>query len=209
MKKTVVISEDHSMFALMVKLWLEQTGQAEVLGVASTGKQTLELVESLQPDVLFQDMMLHDMSGLDIIRQIRTMMPSIAIFALTAMANMAKLAIDAGANGCMLKEDNPQVIRHALEWDIAMGIWVSPLLGERFYRAADDLLRYSFTPTEINILKNITSSNHEISLTLNISEGTVRNTLSTIYQKTGFTTRSELLKYTQDVLLIVPTPNQA
>lgn len=197
------------MFALMVKLWLEQTGQAEVLGVASTGKQTLELVESLQPDVLFQDMMLHDMSGLDIIRQIRTMMPSIAIFALTAMANMAKLAIDAGANGCMLKEDNPQVIRHALEWDIAMGIWVSPLLGERFYRAADDLLRYSFTPTEINILKNITSSNHEISLTLNISEGTVRNTLSTIYQKTGFTTRSELLKYTQDVLLIVPTPNQA
>lgn len=209
MKKKVLISEDHSMFALMVKLWLEQAGQAEVVGVASTGHQTLEMVGALKPDVLFQDMMLHDMSGLEIIRQVRGMLPKITIFALTAMANMAKSAIDAGANGCMLKEDNPQVIRHALEWDVSVGIWVSPLLGERFYRAADDLLRFSFTPTEINILKNIASSNHEIATILNISEGTVRNTLSTIYQKTGLATRSELLKYTQEVLLIASTPSLA
>ena len=161
------------------------------------------MVRQLKPDILLQDMMLSDMQGIDIIRQLRQDFPAMGIFAMSARANLVKLALEAGANGCMLKEDNPQVIRHIVDWDISGGTWVSPLLGERFFKASQDLLKYNFTVGEMNILRLISLTNIEIAQALNISEGTVRNTLTTIYQKTTISTRPELIRYVQDVLLLV------
>ncbi|MBD1207949.1 MAG: response regulator transcription factor [Ignavibacteria bacterium] len=205
--KRVLISEDHTMFAMMIKMWLQQDASAEVVGVAPTGAQTISMVHELKPDIILQDMMLSDMQGVDIIRRIRQDFPALAIFAMSARANLAKLALEAGANGCMLKEDSPQVIRHILDWDTSSGIWVSPLLGEKFFTAAQELLKYNFTVVEMNILRNITLSNTDIAIVLGISEGTVRNTLSTIYQKTSITTRPDLARYVQDILLLAPSQN--
>ncbi|MFY8001702.1 MAG: response regulator [Candidatus Kapaibacteriota bacterium] len=201
--KKIVISEDHTIFAMMVTLWLRHDKYADVVGVASTGEETLQMVRQLKPDILLQDMMLSDMQGIDIIRQLRQEFPSMGIFAMSARANLVKLALEAGANGCMLKEDNPQVIRHIIDWDISSGTWVSPLLGERFYKASQDLFKYNFTVAEMNILRLVPLTNIEIAKALNISEGTVRNTLTTIYQKTNISTRPELIRYVQDVLLLV------
>lgn len=206
-KKRVILSEDHTMFAMMVRMWLQQSGIADVVGVASTGAETISMVKSLQPDILIQDMVLSDMQGIDIICSVRREYPKMAIFAMSARANLVKLALEAGANGCMLKEDNPQVIRHIIEWDISIGVWVSPLLGERFFKSSQELLKYNFTAAEMNILRHITLTNVEIAHKLNLSEGTVRNTLTTIYQKTAITTRPELVRYVQDVLLLAPSQN--
>jgi DNA-binding CsgD family transcriptional regulator len=59
----------------------------------------------------------------------------------------------------------------------------------------------------MNILRNITLSNSDIAIVLGISEGTVRNTLSTIYQKITLTTRPDLARYVQDILLLAPSQN--
>jgi DNA-binding NarL/FixJ family response regulator len=126
-------------------------------------------------------MMLNDMSGNDVIRNVRVDFPTMGIFAMSGRANLAKLALETGANGCMLKEDSPHVLRHILDWDISSGIWVSPLLGEKFFIASQELMRYSFTNAEINVLRNISLSNNDIASVLGLSEGTIRNTLSVIY----------------------------
>jgi DNA-binding NarL/FixJ family response regulator len=203
--KQVLISEDQTMFAMMVKMWLEQDARAEVLGVATNGADTIRLVYEKKPDVLFQDMVLGDMSGIDVIRAVRKDIPQLVIFVLSGRANLAKLALEAGANGCMLKEDNPQVLRHALEWDISKGAWISPLLGEKFFNATQELMKYSFTNPELNVLRNISLSNSEIASVLGLSEGTVRNTLSSIYHKTNQNSRPHIARWAHEVLLLTPT----
>jgi DNA-binding NarL/FixJ family response regulator len=202
--KRILISEDQTMFAMMIKMWLQQESAVEVVGIASNGADTLKMVKQHTPDILLQDMVLDDMSGVEVIREVRKQFPNIAVFALSARANLAKLAIDAGANGCMLKEDNPQVIRHVLDWENTHGIWVSPLLGEKFYNATQELMKYSFTNAEINVLRHISLSNTEIASVLGISEGTVRNTLSSIYQKTNQSLRPQIARWAHDVLLLAP-----
>lgn len=199
--KTILISEDHTMFAMMLKAWLQQEQTSEILGVATTGAETIRLVRELKPNILIQDMMLSDMKGVDIIRQVRQEFREMAIFAVSGRANLVKLALGVGANGCMLKEDDPEVIRNILTWDTAKGLWVSPLMGGRLYRASQELLQYNFTASEMNVLQNISLTNSELGALLGLSEGTVRNTLTTIYQKIPISSRSELIRYVQDVLL--------
>jgi DNA-binding NarL/FixJ family response regulator len=203
--KRVLISEDHTMFALMIKMWLQKEEAADIIGVAATGAETISMTQIHKPDILLQDMMLSDMQGVEIIRRVRQEFPQMAIYGMSAKANLAKLALEAGANGCMLKEDSPQVIRHIIEWDTNLGIWVSPLLGKKFYIASQELLKYNFTSIELNILRNISLPNAEISSTIGIAEGTVRNALSSIYQKTSISNRAELARYVQEVLLLAPS----
>jgi DNA-binding NarL/FixJ family response regulator len=203
--KRIVISEDHTMFAQMVKMWLQQDNTAEVIAVASSGVDTMKIVAEHLPDILLQDMKLHDMGGVDVIKRVRVEYPEVRVFGITAKTILAKMALESGAHGCMLKEDNPQVIRHVIEWDTSQGVWVSPLLGERFFRASQELMKYNFTVAEMNILRLIGESNTVIATELGISEGTVRNTLSTVYQKTNITSRAELGRYVQDVLLLANT----
>ncbi len=185
-------------------MWLEQSAIAQVVGVAATGSDTLKLTRQFKPDILLQDMMLNDMQGVEIIRLLRKDFPNMSIFAMSGRANLAKLALEAGANGCMLKEDSPHVILHLLDWDISSGIWVSPLLGEKFFNAAQELMKYNFSNAEMNVLRNISLSNTEIASVLGISEGTVRNALSVIYQKTNQNIRAELSRWAHDVLLLSP-----
>ena len=203
--KRVLISEDHTMFALMIKMWLQKEEAADIIGVAATGAETISMAQIHKPDILLQDMMLSDMQGVEIIRRLRQEFPQMAIYAMSAKANLAKLALESGANGCMLKEDSPQVIRHIIEWDVSLGIWVSPLLGKKFYVASQELLKYNFTAIELSILRNISLANSEISAVIGVAEGTVRNALSSIYQKTAMSNRPELARYVQEILLLAPS----
>lgn len=173
----------------------------------TTGKATIQAVRELQPDVLLQDMMLGDMSGTDIIRMVRQEFPSIRIFAMSAKPALAKLALDEGANGCMLKEDHPQVIQQALNWDIQKGVWISPLLENRLLVAAHELQKHDFTATELKALRLSHLSNTEIAVLLKLSEGTVRNLFTAIYQKTDISSRGDLAQWAQNVLLLSPTQN--
>ena len=207
----ILISDDHAMFAMFVRMWLEQASSRlgiplECLPVATSGAETLASVQAHKPDILIQDMQLADMNGLDIISVLRPTMPTLKIFVLSGRPDWARAAIDAGANGCMLKEDKPQVIEQILTWDTSAAVWISPALGEKFYVANRELLRYNFTHSELSILRLLHLGNGEIADALGLSEGTIRNTMSTIYQKTNIANRAELLNWAQNVLLLLSLP---
>jgi len=199
----VIISDDHSMLAMMLKIWFQQIApDVEVVAITTTGRATLAAVRQHKPDVLLQDMMLGDMTGLEIIRQVREELPSLRIFAMSARPILAKQALESGANGCMLKEDNPFVIRQALDWDINEGNWISPLLQEKFITAASEIAKHNFTNGEMNVLRLAHLHNLEIAEALGLTEGSVRNMFTTIYQKTGLKSRADLSQWAQNVLLI-------
>lgn len=205
----VIISDDHVMFATLMQLWLQQhtladVPKVEIVAVVSTGVETLASVRMNKPDILIQDIQLPDISGIEIIAALRKEFPALKIFVLSGRADLARTAIEAGASGCMLKEDNPRVIQQVLTWDTTSGVWISPVLGEKFYVANRELMKYHFTPVEQTILRLLHLPNAEVAAELRLSEGTVRNTISTIYQKTNITTRTELSDWVQNVLLLSP-----
>jgi DNA-binding NarL/FixJ family response regulator len=205
----VVISDDHVMFATLMQIWLQQTSTddvptVEIAAIASTGAETISAIRTHKPDILIQDIQLPDMSGITVITQMRKEFPAMRIFVLSGRADWARTAIEAGASGCMLKEDNPKVIQQILTWDTNAGIWISPVLGEKFYNANKELMKYHFTAVEQNILRLLHLPNADIAAKMKLSEGTVRNAISTIYQKTGIGTRTELTDWVQNMLLLAP-----
>jgi DNA-binding NarL/FixJ family response regulator len=107
----------------------------------------------------------------------------------------------------MLKEDHPHVIRQALDWDVQQGTWTSPLLQEKLVIAANELAKYHFTAGEVSALRLAHLPNTEIAATLGLTEGSVRNIFTTIYQKTGMKARADLTQWTQNVLLMSYTQN--
>jgi DNA-binding NarL/FixJ family response regulator len=196
------------MLSMMFKIWFQQLGlDVEVVATPTNGKATLEAVRKYQPDVLVQDMMLHDMDGVSIIQHLRVDFPKLRIFAMSAKPAYAKAALDAGADGCMLKEDHPQVIRQALEWDLSKGKWVSPLLQDKILNAVANMRKYDFTQSEMNVLRLAHLPNLDIASALGLSEGTVRNLFTVVYQKTGTTIRAELADLAHNVLLLNPSPD--
>lgn len=208
----VIISDDHVMFATLMQMWLQQQKSenapvVEIIAIVSTGADTLKAVREHKPDFLIQDIHLPDMNGVEIITILRAEMPDLKIFVLSGRADWARSAIEAGANGCMLKEDNPRVIQQILTWDINSGVWISPVLGEKFYRANKELMKFNFSASEQGIMRLLSLSNIDIANELHLSEGTIRNTISGIYQKTGLGTRAELSDWAQNVLLLTPPPN--
>jgi DNA-binding NarL/FixJ family response regulator len=204
----LIISDDHSMLAMMLKIWFQQIApDVEVVAITTSGRATIAAVRQHKPDVLLQDMMLGDMTGLEIIRQLREEFAHLRIFAMSARPALAKLALESGANGCMLKEDHPHVIRQALDWDVQQGTWTSPLLQEKLVIAANELAKYHFTAGEVSALRLAHLPNTEIAATLGLTEGSVRNIFTTIYQKTGMKARADLTQWTQNVLLMSYTQN--
>lgn len=204
----VIISDDHAMLSMMFKIWFQQLGlDVEVLATPTTGKATIDAVRLHKPDVLIQDMMLSDLDGVFIIQEIRKEFPMLKIFAMSAKPAYAKGALDAGANGCLLKEDHPHVIQQALEWDTSQGTWISPLLQEKIMTANIYLRRYDFTQSESNVLRLAHLPNTEIAEALDLSEGTVRNVFTILYQKLGTTIRADLADLAHNVLLLNPSPD--
>ncbi|MDW8220294.1 MAG: response regulator transcription factor [Bacteroidota bacterium] len=201
----IVISDDHAMISMMFGMWLQQLAlDATVVATPTTGQATLEAVREYMPDVLIQDMMLRDMDGVLVIRQIRQEFPSMKILAITAKPAYAKAALELGVDGCMLKEDRPQVLKDALIWNRANGQWVSPVLQQRLHHARMVYQQYDFSGEEEQILRLLHLSNGEIARKLNISEVSVRSALTKLYRKVGVLTRADLADLAYNVLLLSP-----
>jgi DNA-binding NarL/FixJ family response regulator len=191
------------MLATMLQIWFQQIApDIEIVATASSGRETIRVVREREPDALLQDMMLGDMTGIEIIRVLRAEFPALRIFAMSARPALARLALDSGANGCMLKEDHPHVIHEALLWDASQGVWVSPLLKEKMLYATSEIQKYKLTPGEINVLRLAHLSNAEIASELKLSEGSVRNIFTLLYQKIGIKSRPELAQWAQNVALL-------
>ncbi|MCS6807577.1 MAG: response regulator transcription factor [Bacteroidota bacterium] len=200
--KRIIICDDHDFVTHLLQTWLSLEKSFEVVGIYNRGLDVIKALQQLRPDILIQDLQLPDISGVEVIRQVRQNNKNIRIYVITGRTDLARAALEAGASGCMLKDESPDELLRALRSDLQTGVWLSPMLAAHFFKANKALMDYKLTNTEITVLTHLNKTNAEIAELLMLSEGRVRNIASSIYQKLGVETREEAIQIARTLLLI-------
>ena len=166
----------------------------------ATAEDALLLVPEIKPDVVLMDIFLPRMSGIECTNRLKAVLPGIPIVMLTASDEdeMVFLALQAGADGYLLKRTEPAALRAAL-LDVLSG--GAPMTSEIARRVIDSFHKkhppreksISLTPREEEALVLLTKgySNKEIADHQNLSIETVRGHLKNIYTKMHVRSRTE------------------
>jgi two-component system NarL family response regulator len=177
--------DDHRIVREGVALIIKRQTDMDVVGMAATGEEALELFKSCHPDVTLMDLRLRGMSGVEAIKAIRRIDPSARVVVLTMYQGDEDIyrALEAGATTYLLKDsladDLIQVIR-----DVKAGkqTTISPEVQARL---AERSVRPELTPRELEILQLISQGmqNKEIAASLGISEATTQVHVKNILAK--------------------------
>lgn len=198
----IVIVDDDNIVAMSLKTIIEATGNISVAALGNSGSEAVALYEQYKPDVLLMDIRMDGMTGLEAGEIILRNDSNAKILYLTTFSDDEYIvkALKTGAKGYILKQDF-QGIAPALE-TIMNGQSVFgdsiisrlPELMRKSNTAEFDLSRYDISRKESDIIELVADglSNREIASELYLSEGTVRNYLSTILEKLGLRDRTQL-----------------
>jgi len=205
-KIRIVLVDDHALVRLGLKTLIDDQADMEVIGEAGTASEALQIVGSLRPDVVLMDIRLPGEGGLEATRQIVARFPDSKVVMLTSFADeeLVTSAIRAGAVGYLLKEvGNEEVlrgIRAAAQGGAAMDAATTTRMFARVraleQKAQEDAFR-DLSERELEVLNEVSlgKTNAEIAQSLNLSEKTARNYVSTILEKLQLTNRIELATY--------------
>jgi two-component system, NarL family, response regulator len=177
--------DDHRIVREGIALILKRHADMDVVGMAATGEEALELFKTCRPDVTLMDLRLRGMSGVEATREIRRIDPSARVVVLTMYQGDEDIyrALEAGAATYLLKDtladDLIQVIR-----DVKAGRQ-TPISAEVQARLAERSVRPELTPREVEILNLISQGmqNREIATSLGISEATAQVHVKNILAK--------------------------
>jgi DNA-binding NarL/FixJ family response regulator len=198
----IMVVDDHEVVRLgLVSLLSRQPGYA-VAGEAGGAREAVEKARALAPDIIIMDVRMPDGSGIEACRQIRAELPGTRVIMLTSYADDEAVitAVMAGASGYVLKQVGSGDLLRSIETVRAGGTLLDPALTMRVLermRTAAQRGPEPLTEQERNILGLIGEgrTNREIAQALFLSEGTVRNYVSSILVKLGFTNRAQAAAY--------------
>ena len=204
----VLIVDDHRMVRSGLRGFLEGEPGLTVVGEAASGEDAIAHLPELTPDVVLMDLMMPGIGGIAAIGALRHSYPSLKIMALTSFADDEQVfpALEAGANGYLLKDIDPDELVAAIR---AVHAGESPLdpevakrLVSRFQRPvtipADALAAHeALTERERDVLRLLIQgkSNKEIANELFIGDRTVKSHLSAVFQKLDVTDRTQAALY--------------
>ena len=203
---TVLLVDDHHVVRRGIRALLENEAGIQVVGEAGTGVEAARLTQQLKPDVLIIDLMLADMSGLEVIRQLRKRAPATSAVVLSMYGNDCYVveALQAGARAYVLKDSPPEELMRAVR-EAALGRrYLAPPLSDRaievyLLRSEDSQIDpYDMlTSREREVLhlaaQGMTSS--ETANRLCISPRTVEVHRARVMQKLGLHNRTELIHF--------------
>ena len=186
----VVLAEDQGMVLGALAALLEIEGDIKVTAKARNGKEALEAVLTHKPDVFITDIEMPLMSGLDVAAELKRRRTGTRIVIVTTFARAGYLrrALEAGANGYLLKDMPAEELAEAVR-RVHQGLRViHPELAAEAWGEMDPL-----TDRERQVLRLAGEgmSSGDIAAELSLSEGTVRNYLSEAISKMGAGNRVE------------------
>lgn len=196
----IIIVDDDSLVSLSLKTILEASGELEVLALGTNGEDAVSLYDAYQPDVLLMDIRMDGMTGLEAAEEILKQNPGANILFLTTFLDDEYIvrALLLGAKGYILKQ-NFESLLPALK---AVASGQSVFGNEIITRLPDflstaghfDYAAKGITEKELEMISLVAEglSNREIAGQLYLSEGTVRNYLSSILEKLDLRDRTQL-----------------
>ncbi len=197
MNYTIAIVDDHPLFIEGFKSYLSLNSKIERLETAANGQQFIELVQDgYEPHIVFMDIMMPVMDGIDATRHIKTHHPHVKVIALSSLESLEHVEkmIDAGVDGYLLKEATPDEINKAIEAVMNENNYFSnKIVLSLSKRAINGISNQQFntlaplTGREKQLLVLLCKgmSRKEIAGSLHISEKTVDKHKENILAKTG------------------------
>jgi len=194
----VFLLDDHEIVRKGVGDLVDAESDMEVVGQAGTTAEAIDVVQATLPDVAVLDVRLGDGNGIEVCRQIRSDVPSVACLILTSFADDQALidAAMAGAAGYVLKQIRGNDLIESIR-KVASGAQLldgaEVRLGMQRLRDSDEGRLADLTPQEQRIFDLIGEgcSNRQIADELYLAEKTVKNYVSGLFAKLGMTRRTE------------------
>lgn len=191
---------------------LEYSGKIKIVFTAQNGKEFLEKMaesdsESL-PDIVLMDIDMPEMNGIDTVKIAKTIHPDVEFLMLTVFDEYDKIfeAIKAGASGYLLKDENSETLINYIEQvrefkTVPMSPSVArkalKLLSQDFSHQKDNLTQhFHLSPRETEVLKGLVNGYDykEIADQLTVSPNTIRNQITSIYQKLHVSNKVDAVK---------------
>ncbi|MCK3658276.1 DNA-binding response regulator [Pasteurellaceae bacterium Pebbles2] len=187
-KTNIVIIDDHPLMRRGIKQLIELEENFTVVGEASNGNEGISLALQTEPDLIILDLNMKGLSGLDTLKALRSEGVDARILILTVSdtRNDIFALIDAGADGYLLKDTEPDTllsqIKQIAQGEVILSDSIKDLLLER-HRSQDPI--YSLTDREMDVLQLIATglSNKQIAGQLFISEETVKVHIRNLLRK--------------------------
>jgi two-component system response regulator NreC len=203
----IVLADDHSVMRSGLRALLQQHPDMQVVGEASDGREALNLVESLRPDVAVLDITMPLLNGIDAARQMAAKQLGTAIIMLSMHSDESYVlrAMKAGVRGYLLKEsaeiDLLHAIRAVTQGQAFFSPAVSRMLAEDYVRQLQDRESEDsydlLSPREREVLQLIAEgkSNKDVANLLKLSLYTVETHRSNILQKLNLHSVPDLILY--------------
>jgi two-component system response regulator NreC len=211
----VLICDDHTLFAEGIKAILRGETSLEVIGEARDGRQAVEKVKELHPDVVLMDIAMPDLSGFEATRRVLESDPSVKVLMLTMHDEEELVArcLEAGAAGYIIKDAPASQLVYAIEMTMKGERYLSPAVLKKVVagyvknstRPKTSYDRLSAREREILKLLAEGLTVKEIASRLNLSVKTVDVHKYNLMRKIDVHDRSELIRYAiQRRLIDVP-----
>lgn len=197
----VLLVDDDKLVCSSLKIILSADPEITVVGTGNNGKEGIELYIKLKPDVLLMDIRMELMSGLDAGEKILSEYPDAKILYLTTFLDDDYIirALHIGAKGYMLKQNYESIIPAIKAVYMGQNVYGNEIITKLPHliskvSEAKSLDSYGITEKEYEIITKIADglSNKEISEVLYLSEGTIRNNISTILEKLSLRDRTQI-----------------
>ena len=201
----IVLVDDHHVVRRGLALLLNSQEDFEVVAEATNGAEAVQQAKELSPDIVLMDLVMPVLNGIEATKQIIENNPKQKILILTSFSDQdyAIPALEAGANGYLLKESNPDDviigIRKIINGEKTIHSKVTDELLSALHTQKNNVsqLHHSLTKREKEVLKEITNgkSNKEIASSLFITEKTVKTHVSNILAKLNVQDRTQAALY--------------
>ncbi len=206
---TVLIAEDHAIVRQGLCALLNTDGHFKIVGEAKTGREAVELAQSLRPDVILMDIAMPELNGLEATRQILTANPAAKVIILSAHSDdeYVERTTSAGVCGFLEKQTSAEILTKAIT-EVAKGHkFFSPSITKRLpqekskVRGRDGFVKRAgirpLTSRESEVLQLVAegSANKQVAAALGISIKTVEKHRQHLMDKLNIHDTAGLTRY--------------
>jgi DNA-binding NarL/FixJ family response regulator len=200
-KISVLLVDDHPVVRMGLRLIGDLDPAIKVVGEAATGKEAIAEARRLRPDVVLLDYRLPDAGGHEICRKLKSILPEVHVLFLSSYAadTTTTAALEAGADGYLLKENDAQKIVDAIQVICRGGMVIDPAIARAAITHASGTtgpaaqLVAQLSEQERRVLTALATgkADKDIALSLGLEAKTVRNYLAQVYRKLNVHSRTQ------------------